>query len=90
MMKNPLASAGDVRYLGSTSGSEDSLEEGMANPLHAPFHVFLPEETHGERRLAVYGPLSHRESETSDFFFLTHSTAHLLHHIITILFLLLW
>ena len=69
MIKNPLASAGDVRDLGSTSGSEDSLEEGMANLLHAPLHVFLLEETHGERRLAVYGPMSHKESGTTDFFF---------------------
>ena len=43
----------------------------MANPLRAPLHVFLLEETHGEGRLAVYGPLSHRESGTTDFVFNT-------------------
>ena len=43
----------------------------MANPPHAPLHVFLLEETHGERRLAVYGPLSHKESGTTDFLFNT-------------------
>ena len=43
----------------------------MANPPHAPLHVFWLEETHGERRLAVYGPLSHKESGTTDFLFNT-------------------
>ena len=30
MVKNPPANAGDIRYVGSILGQEDSLEEGMA------------------------------------------------------------
>ena len=40
VVKDPLASAGDVRDSGSSLGQEDSLEEGMQ-----PIPVFLPGES---------------------------------------------
>ena len=33
VVKNPLASAGDIRYICSISGSERSPGEGNGNPL---------------------------------------------------------
>ena len=42
-------------------GRVDPLEEGMATLL-----VFLPQETHGHRRLADYRPYDYKESNTSE------------------------
>ena len=50
VVKNLPASAGDIRDVGSTLGQEDPLEEGMETP------VFLPGESHGQRRLVGYDP----------------------------------
>ena len=49
MLKNPLASAGDV---GSIVGLEDLLEKEMAT--HS---IFLPGIFHGQRSLLGYNPL---------------------------------
>ena len=40
-------------------GLEDPLEESMVTTL-----VFLPEESHGQRRLVGYSPWGHKESDT--------------------------
>ena len=42
-------------------GWEDSLEKEMAT--HS---IFLPEESHGQRNLAVYSPWSRKESDTTE------------------------
>ena len=42
-------------------GQEDPLEEGMA--IHSSV---LPEESHGQRSLAGYSPLGHKESDTTE------------------------
>ena len=55
VVKDPLASAGDVRDSGSSLGQEDSLEEGMQ-----PIPVFLPGESYGQRSLVGYHPWGHR------------------------------
>ena len=39
-------------------GLEDPLEESMVTTL-----VFLPEESHGQRRLVGYSPWGHKESD---------------------------
>ena len=47
-------------------GQEDPLEEGMA--IHSSV---LPEESHGQRSLAGYSPLGHKESDMTEQ--LTHN-----------------
>ena len=42
-------------------GQEDPLEEGMT--IHSSV---LPEESHGQRSLAGYSPLGHKESDTTE------------------------
>ena len=42
-------------------GGEKPLEEGMVTPS-----VVLPGEFHGQRRLVVYSPWGHRESDTTE------------------------
>ena len=49
VVKNPPASEGDIRDVGSILGSEDPLEEDVATTP-----VFLPGESHGQRSLADY------------------------------------
>ena len=49
MVKNPAASAGDTRDVGSIPGSGRSLEEEWQ-----PTEVFLPVESHGQRSLVGY------------------------------------
>ena len=51
VVKNSLASAGDVRDVGLILGSGRSPGEGNGNP---PTPVFLPEESHGQRSLVDY------------------------------------
>ena len=58
VVRNPPAKAGDV---GSIPGREDPLEEEMASVL-----VFLPEESHGQRTLAGYGPQGCQELDTTE------------------------
>ena len=47
--------------MGSIPGREDPLEEEMASVL-----VFLPEESHGQRTLAGYGPQGCQELDTTE------------------------
>ena len=61
VVKNPSASAGDVRDVGSIPGLGRSLGEGMAT--HS---VFLPGEFHGQRSLAGYSPWSCQESNETE------------------------
>ena len=46
-------------------GREDSPGEGNGNPLQYSC-VFLRAESHGRRRLVVYGPRGHKESDTTE------------------------
>ena len=55
VVKNPPANAGDVRDLGSVSGSGSSLEEGTATTP-----VFLPGESHGRRSWWLWSTGSQR------------------------------
>ena len=48
-------------------GQADPLEEEMAT--HS---VFLPEESHGQRRLVGYGPWGHKELDTTGLIY-THT-----------------
>ena len=57
VVKNPLASAGDVKVKGLIPGSGRCLEEGMA----AHSSIF-PREFHGQWSLAGYS-LGHKESD---------------------------
>ena len=52
MVKNPPASAGDVRDVDSILESGRSPGGGHGNPIP----VFLPGEVHGPRSLAGYSP----------------------------------
>ena len=56
MVKNPPASAGDIKTWVPSLGREDPLEEGMAT---SP--VFLPGESHGQREP---GATVHRVTES--------------------------
>jgi len=48
-----------------TLGQEDPLEEGMKTHFK-PTSVFLPGESHGQRSLAGYRPLGHKDSDTTE------------------------
>ena len=52
VVKNPPANAGDVRDIGSISGSGRSPAGGHGNL----FHGELPGEFHGQTSLAGYSP----------------------------------
>ena len=63
MVKNPPASAGDVRDMGLISGSERSpawRRAWQSTP------IFLPGESHGQRNLAVYSPQGHKELDMTE------------------------
>ena len=60
MVKNSPANAGDIRDMGSIPGSGRSPGEGNGNP------VFLPGESHGQRRLAGYSPWGHKELDMTE------------------------
>ena len=62
MVKNPSASAGDVRDSGSIPGSGRS--PGGAHRQPTP--VFLPGESHGQRTLVGYSPWGHKESHVME------------------------
>ena len=51
VVKNPSASAGDIRDVGSIPGSGRSPGGGHGNPL-----VFLPGKSHGRKSLVSYSP----------------------------------
>ena len=61
VVKNPPANAGDARDVGL-----------ILNPWCRQLTpVFLPGECHGQRSLAGYSPWGHRESDTTNTFFLS-------------------
>ena len=60
MIKNPLASVGDVRDTGLIPGS------GRWRRAWQPTPVFLPGEPHGQRSLAGYSPLGCKESDMTE------------------------
>ena len=58
----PTASAGDMRHKVQSLGREDPLEEGMAT--HSSILAWrIP---HGQRSLAGYSPLGHKESDMTE------------------------
>ena len=59
VVKNPLASAGDRRDVGSVPGSGRS--PGGGNGQTTP--VFLPRKSHGERSLVGHSPWGRKESD---------------------------
>ena len=59
MVKNPPASAGDGRGMGSIPGLGRSPGEGPGDPF-----LFLPGESHGERSLVSYSPWGREELDT--------------------------
>ena len=61
-VKNPPASAGDVRDTGSIPGL------GRFPPRRAlqPTPVFLPGKSHGQRSLVDYSPCGHKESDMTE------------------------
>ena len=62
MMKNPPASAGDIRNMGSIPGSGRFpwKRAWQTTP------VFSPGEPHGQRSQAGYSPWGCKESDTAD------------------------
>ena len=60
VVKNPPANAGGIRDAGSVPGSGRSPGGGRARQ---PTPVFLPGESHGQRSLAGFSPLSFKESD---------------------------
>ena len=61
MVKNPPASAGDMRYVSSIPELERS--SGVGNGKNTP--VFLPGKSHGQRSLVGYSPWGCRELDTT-------------------------
>ena len=61
MVKNPPATAGDVRDTGAIPGLGRSLEEEMAT--HSSI---LAGEFHGQRSLEGYSPGRHKDSDNSE------------------------
>ena len=57
VVKNPLASAEDVRDVGSIPGLERSLGVGNGNPTPA----FFPGKVHGQNSLVDYSPWDCKE-----------------------------
>ena len=64
VVKNPPANAGDLGDMGSIPGLGRSPRGGNGNP-HCS--VFLPEKSHGQRRLGGHRPWGHRESDTTEW-----------------------
>ena len=62
MHKESACNAGDTGYVGLIPGSGRSPGEG--NGKLSP--VFLTREFHGQRNLAGYSPLGHKESDMTE------------------------
>ena len=62
MVKNPPANAGDIRDTGSTpeSGRSSGGGHGQLTP------VFLPGESHRQRRLTGYSPWGCKDSDMTE------------------------
>ena len=65
MLPNSKASAYNVGDPSSIPGSGRSPGEGNGNPLQ-----YLPGESHERRSLVGYSPRGHKESDTTEQFFL--------------------
>ena len=69
VVKNPLNNAGDIREVGSTPGwGKISWRRAWQ-----PTPVFLPGKACGQRNLVGYSPQGHRESETAEATWHTHT-----------------
>ena len=66
MVKNPCANVGDLRHMGSNSGSRRSPGGGLGNPLQ----YSCLENPHEQRSLVGYSPRGRKESDMTE-----HSTA---------------
>ena len=66
VVKNPPATEGDARDMGSTSGSGRLSRRGNGQPLQ----YSCLENPHGQRSLAGYSPWGHKESDAME---LTHN-----------------
>ena len=62
VVKNPSASAGDIREASSVPGSEDPLEEGMA--IHSTILAWRIRVDRGAWRAIVHG--GHKESDPTE------------------------
>ena len=60
--KNPLANAGDKRE----SGLNPQIGKIPWRRAWQPTPVFLPGESHGQRKLAGYSPQGHKESDMTE------------------------
>ena len=66
MVKNPPASAGDIRDAGLIPGSDPWVGKMPWRRAWQPTPVFLPGESHGQRSPAGYRSRGHRESDTTE------------------------
>ena len=62
MGKESACNAGDTGYVGLIP--ESGISPGEVNGKLSP--VFLPREFHGQRSLAGYSPLGHKESDMTE------------------------
>ena len=65
VVKNPPATAGDIRYVGLILDQEDPLEEGMHEHMDS-LQCSCLEKPHGQRSLAGYSPRGRKESDTTE------------------------
>ena len=63
MVKNPLASAQDIR---ERCGFDPWVGKIPWRRAWQPTPVFLPGESHGQRSLAGYSPQGRKESDTTE------------------------
>ena len=61
MVKNLLASAGDMRQ-----GFDPWVGKLLRRRAWEPTPVFLPAESHGQRNLVGYSPWDHKELDTTE------------------------
>ena len=62
VVKNPSASAGDIRDVGSIPVSGRSPGGGRGKPLQ----YSLPKKSNGQRSLVGYSPWGRKESDTAE------------------------
>ena len=70
VVKNPLANARDFRDAGSIPRLGRYPGEGHGNPLQG---IFLPRESHGQRRVASYSPWGRRQLDMTKASNLAHT-----------------
>ena len=73
VVKNPPASAGNIRDLGSVAGLRRPPGGGHGDP---PTPGFLPGESHGQRSLVGYSSQDCKESDTPEQLTHTQPTDH--------------